>query len=37
MFVAMTTAATGYFSTLSADTDATDVPNGEVTCTVEKR
>jgi hypothetical protein len=37
MFVAMTTAATGYFSTGSADSDATDVPNGEVFCTVEKR
>jgi len=37
MFVSMGTAATGYFSTGAGDTDATDVPNGEVTCTVEKR
>lgn len=37
LFIAMSVAATGYFSTGFADTDATDVPNGEVICTVEKR
>lgn len=32
-----TTAITGYFSTLPGATDATDVPNDEVSCVVGKR